>query len=54
MDFLKVFSVFLGAIVGTTVGVFLLVGLLTWCDKHDHDPIEWFVERACEFWEKRL
>lgn len=49
-------------IIATVAGVllftfllgFLLLGLFTWWEKHDLDPIAAVIDWACGFWEKRL
>lgn len=33
---------------------FLLIGLMTWWEKHDFDPIADAISWMCYFWEKRL
>jgi len=42
----------LGTIATLALTMFLAVGLLTWLDSVETDPLQWSIELACRFWER--
>jgi len=51
---LTIVAMVAGTFLFTCLLGFLLIGVFTWWEKHDCDPIAAVIDWACNFWEKRL